>query len=255
MTLALPLALFACAYLAAAHAAPHWRALRTLAFLAGLFVIAVALGPLADPADERLSAHMVQHMLLSLVAPPLVLAGAPLRLALTVLPRQPRRRLAALLRSSAARLLTHPATGVVAFSAVMVGTHVPAFYDAALASAPLHGLEHALWFWSAVLFWIPVLAVQPLPHAPSPVVRILMILLAMPAMTLVGAGLVLAEDGVYSAYAGGAFDQLADQRAGGRIMWLVGTPFMAAALLAIGWSALLREERQAAARDALEAVR
>lgn len=242
------------AYLVGVRAVRRWPALRTTSFLAGLGVLAVALGPLDGPAAERLSAHMVQHMLLAFFAPPLVLAGAPLRLALGALPPGPRRRLRVALATRAVATLTAPAVALVVFSSVLVGSHVPVVYDAALASPPLHALEHALYFWSAMLLWIPALAVRPLPGAPSPLGRMLLLLFTMPAMAVVGVGLVLAHEVAYDTYAAHG-NALADQQTAGRIMWLGGTPLMAAVLLAVGWSALLQEERRARARDEAEAVR
>ena len=245
------IALFGVLYLAGVHRAPRWRRRHTLAFILGLAVLAAALGPLGAGSDERLTTHMVQHMLLTLIAPPLVLAGAPVRLALAALPRTPRRELRHALASRPARVLTAPLTGLFAFSAVLVGSHAPGLYEAALESPLLHALEHALYFWSGVLFWIPVLAVQPLPRAPSAITRMLLVLFAMPAMAIVGIGLKIAPDVVYGSYAEalGRAEALSDQVTAGRVMWLIGTPLMAGALLAIGWGALLREERQAQARD------
>jgi cytochrome c oxidase assembly factor CtaG len=141
-----------------------------------------------------------------------------------------------------------------AFAAVLVGTHVPAFYDLALREPVVHALEHALYLWAAVLFWTPLLAAEPLPARLGGVGAIAYLLTAMVPMTLVGVWLLLAGDVQYPHYAATA-GALADQRAGAAAMWLGGTVTLTVAVAACGWSALAREERRARAREAHAARR
>src|SRR5439155_20980203 len=141
-----------------------------LACLAGgLAALAVALGPLDAPAGGRLSAHMAQHLLLLTVAPALLALGAPVRLALRVLPPAGRRALAGGLRSAPARALGRPPVAVGLSGAVVVAFHLPPLFGAALASPFVHGVEHAALFWSALASWIVVLGVDPLPHRLGPI--------------------------------------------------------------------------------------
>ena len=115
------------------HPRNPWRQTRTWAFLAGLVVLAVALlSPLATYAEVLFSVHMVQHLLIVFVAAPLIVAGAPVRLALRTLPREGRDALVRLLHSRAARAIGHPLVAWSIFAAVMLGTHIPAFYDLSL---------------------------------------------------------------------------------------------------------------------------
>jgi len=108
---------------------PRWPLRRTAAFLAGLASILVATDSgIGAYDDQLLSVHMVQHMLLLLLAPLLLLAGRPVILALRALPTGRRRALASVLHRLAA--VTRPAVCLVTFSSVMVVTHLPAFYDA-----------------------------------------------------------------------------------------------------------------------------
>jgi cytochrome c oxidase assembly factor CtaG len=126
---------------------------------------------------------------------------------------------------------------------------VPAFYDAALASPALHVLEHVLYVSASLLLWVPILAVEPLPHAPSPVIRLLTVMAAMPAMILLGVALTTATSVAYPTYAAsaGAYGTtaLADQALAGQIMWFVGGMGMAAIALVAAWRAVLAEERRA----------
>jgi cytochrome c oxidase assembly factor CtaG len=240
--LALPLAL-ALAYWRGAR---HASRLHALAWAVGVLALAVALCPPMDAwADERLSAHMVQHGLLTLVAAPLLVAGAPVRVALRALSRRGRQRLAAALHTRAARVLSHPATGWTAFTAVMLGTHMTGLYDLALRVPAVHGLEHLAYLAAGVLFWAPLIAADPLPARPGPAGRVAWLLAAMPPMGLVGAWL-LSGPPRYAAYAGGA----ADQRTAAAVMWGIGSIVMALATVAIVFAALVAEERRQQRRDA-----
>ena len=215
---------------------------RKAALLTGLAILAAALSPpMHERADQLLSAHMVQHLLLTLVAAPLVVAGAPLPLAIRAVPRAHRRTL---LRVLAA--LARPAVGWTVFSAVLVGTHAPPLYDAAVRSAPLHGLEHGLYMAAALIFWLPLVGPEPLRRQSSPLARVLALLATMPPMAAVGIWLMDVNSEVYSAYG----QALADQRLAGELMWLGGTLPLAAATLAVAWTSLRREEERQRVGDA-----
>ena len=238
-----------------------WPALRTASFAAGLVALWVALASGADSrADTLLSAHMVQHMLLTLVAPPLLLAGAPVTLALSALPSGPRHSLGRVLRSRVLHWATFPPLALALFAAALVGTHVPAVYDLALRNPAAHVAEHALYLATALLYWAPLVGSEPLAHRPSPAARILWLLLAMPPMALVGVVLLTMDSVAYAPYADAARtlggSAVADQHLAGTIMWIGGKLILVAAVLVIGWSALMGEERRQAARDRYaEAVR
>jgi cytochrome c oxidase assembly factor CtaG len=226
---------------------------REAAFLAGgLAVLVVALLPPFDAvADRRLTVHMVQHLLIVFVAAPLIVAGAPVRLALRTLPRDGRDALVRLLHSRFARTLGHPVVAWSVFAAVMLGTHVPAFYDLALRVPAVHAGEHALYLWAALVFWAPLIAVDPVAHRLSSIGAVLYMLTAMVPMTLVGVWLLTAESVVYPHYAAYG-NALADQHSGGVVMWLAGGLLLIAATLICVWAAMLREERHARAREAYQ---
>jgi putative membrane protein len=179
--------------------------------------------------------------------------GAPAQLALRALPPAERGRVARPARSALARAAMRPTVVGGVFLAVMVASHVPALYDAALGSSALHALQHGLYFWSGVAFWAIVLDVGPLPRRASPLGRVLLLLATMPPMALVGVTIASAQDVVYDHYA----DQsraLADQGSAGTLMWLGGTVPLGAVALALGWRALrLEDDRQLARERRLEA--
>ncbi len=208
---------------------------------------AAALVGSAFVGDRTLSSHMVEHGLIVLVAAPLFAASAPVRTVLRSGPRPIRRGLASVLRRPAFRAVAHPLTAWLLFVAVMLGTHLTPFFDAAERHAGLHVLEHWLYFASALLFWMTLIEADPLPHRAGWVGRMLALLFAMPAMSLVGILLLQDERVRYPAYAGpGA---LADQHEAGRIMWLGGALVSAVLVFAVGWASLLAEERRQRRRD------
>jgi putative membrane protein len=220
-----------------------------VAFGCALAVIAgVLLGPLDGLADASLAWHMVQHLALVSVAAPLLLLGAPVRLALGALPPRAAVPLARALNSRPMRVLAHPAVAWAQFVLVMYGTHFSPLYEAALESEAVHACEHALYLASALVFWSPVLAVAPAPHAPPHPVRVAMLFLALPASAFLGFAFYVGKHVLYAHYAARA-GALGDQIAGGAVMWIAGgTPLLLAALWCIAdWGA--REQRLAAVAD------
>jgi putative membrane protein len=229
---------------------PHAIALYAL----GLAALAASLlGPLDGLADNALSWHMLQHLLLVGVVAPLLLLGAPLRLALAALPTRPAGALARALASPAVRALTHPAFAWLQFAAVLYGTHFSPLYEAALENEGVHAFEHVLFLGSALLFWQPLLAVAPAPHAPPHPVRILALFLALPMSAFLGFAFYVTRHVLYAHYAAHA-GALADQTSAGALMWIAGGgPLFAALLWCVAdWGA--RERRLGAIADAGEAA-
>jgi putative membrane protein len=126
----------------------------------------------------------------------------------------------------------------------MLGTHFTGLYELAVRDPFVHALEHLAYLLAGLLFWAPLLAVDPLPHPPGPAARFAWLLAAMPPMGLVGAKLLRATV-AYPSY-----PSLSDQRTAAGVMWGAGSLLMAAALVAIVFSALLREETRQRRREA-----
>jgi len=226
----------AAAYLWGARRVRRWPAGRTAAFLAGLAAIAAALVVLDGAAHRRLSAHMVQHLLLAFVAAPLLVAGSPLALALRATGARARRLLPV-------PALGHPVIGWVALPAAMAATHFTGIYDAALAHPVVHAAEHGVYLLAGVLFWRPVLGADPVPHRPGPVGRLLYLTLAAGPLAVVGVALASSHRPWYAAYATSP-GALADQRAAGELMWVGGGLMLAAIVMLSTWAAVEREHRR-----------
>ena len=199
--------------------------LRLVAAWAGLVALATALLGLDGPAHERFSAHMVQHMVLIAVAPPLLLLADPFPVVLWALPARTRGAVGRAVAAGAPvgrawRALTRPALAWPLHVGLLWAWHAPALYDWALANPLAHDVEHLSLFATAVLFWWPVLAPSPRPVPPvSDPARIAYVVLAAFARAALGLALTLAGAPLY-AYRGldpiGALD---DQALGGLIMW------------------------------------
>lgn len=231
-----------------------WPAWRTGSFLTGLLVVALALLSGIDQyADELLSVHVIEHLLLILVAPTLLLWGAPVRLALSISPRAPRRALAVLLRSLPVRLLTRPACGLVLFTVVVLATHLTGFYEAALRNQMIHPLEHAAYFWTGMLFLAPLLAADPIPHPPGAIARFSSLMAAMVVMSLPAGAFLFAGHVRYPFYLAPAralhVSALADQHTAGMLMLVAGGVVMGALAIVIAMSAMLAEERRQQRRE------
>ncbi len=213
---------------------------RVVAFGAALVVLGVALnGPLHNLSDGYLfSAHMVQHLALTLVFPPLLLYGTPAWVVRPLLGS------AWVLR--VAGRATRPLAAGALFSAPITLWHVPQFYEAALEHHPLHIAQHLVFMATAVIMWWPILSPVPvLPRASYPTQLIYLFALGLP-MSLAGALITLSERVLYPFYAAAprvwGLTALADQQLGGLLMWVVGTIYLwvAASVVWFRWSA--REE-------------
>jgi cytochrome c oxidase assembly factor CtaG len=238
---------------AAFRRARHWPGRRTAAFLGGLAIVAVALQSGLDTMDDRLlSVHMVQHMLLLMAAPLLLLIGRPHVLALRAL--HAGRRAGLLSAMNRLRPVTHPASALAIFYVVLVGTHLPGFYDATLRHPVLHELEHAVYLGAGLLLLWPLLDADPVPaHRLGGLGRLVFMLAVMPAMALVGAYLNRHTPLVYPPYAAPTrelgINPLTDQDQAGAIMWVAGGLFMATVGLGGSLAAMVRAERRQQARE------
>lgn len=189
-------------------------------FLSALLVIFFALnGPLHNLSDNYLfSAHMVQHLLLTLLFPPLLLYGTPGHVARRVV--APRWALAL------ARGVTRPVLAAGLFTAPIVLWHVPVFYEAALRDHDIHVLQHLVFLTTAVIMWGPVLSPLPdVPRLPYPGQMLYLFLLGIP-MSMTGALITLSKSVLYPFYAEAprvwGLPPLYDQQIGGLLMWVPG---------------------------------
>jgi cytochrome c oxidase assembly factor CtaG len=207
--------------------------LQALAFAASLLAIVIALdSPIDAYADQRFWVHMLQHILLLTVAPPLLLLGRPWPRMWRALPLAPRTRVArTIARSqwvSPLRALARPIPAWILFNATIVGWHIPAAYDATLTSGLAHAVEHAMFFFIGLLFWARVIDPGPLRPRLAWPVRIAYAASAMVVGWMLAITLVMVQHPIYGYYAAlemrpGGISALTDQQIAAGLMWVPGS--------------------------------
>jgi len=233
------------------------RRSRPLAFALGLLALIVAIdGPPDVFSESSFLAHMVQHLLLQLVAAPLLLLGGPVGLVLRADPPWFRRKaLVRLLRSRWVRVLSHPVTTLAAFAVVLVGSHLTPLYELALQHEGVHELEHLAYFATALLFWWPAIGVDPAPHRMGHPGRLLYLFLAMPVMAFLGVAIADSSQVLYASYVADpppwGSTPLSDQRAAGTLMWVAGMFTVVPAMAAVLWQWLDEDGRRQQRTDEL----
>jgi cytochrome c oxidase assembly factor CtaG len=224
----------------------RWPVWRTALFLLGLAALLAALAsPIDGYAAVSFAVHMVQHMLLTVIAAPLLMLGAPIRPLLRGLPAWVRAAIVRpLARAHAVRTFVHLLRQPLIAAALYVGGlyawHLPNLYDAALLDARVHLIEHAWFFLSALIFWSVVIDPEPFRATLSYGARLpYLLVLGAAQNTVLGGVLSFSSRLLYTAYASVSettifdMDRVTDQRVGGAIMWVVGDfVFLAAASVA-----------------------
>ena len=230
------------------HPARPWPAWRTLVFLAGLGVIAVATQSSIGAYDDVLfSDHMVQHLLLIMIAPVLLVLGRPVTLLLHSAGNPVHTWVKRAVRSRIVTALTWPPAATVLYGAVVAGTHLTPLMNLVVENEAVHDAEHALYLVTGYLFFLPVLGSEPIRWRVPMAGRYLMLLVTMPLDTAVGVLLMIAPHEMFPAYAhaGRTWGPglLADLHAGGVIMWAGSDAIMTVLALAVA-VLLIRDPRQ-----------
>ena len=217
--------------------------LRGLAFAAGLASIVIALdSPIDYYSDQLFWVHMTQHLILLTVSPPLILLGRPWPRMWQALPLRIRtsvgRAVAGASWTAPLRLLARPWIAFVVFNADMLLWHLPAAYNLTLNHQWIHNCEHALFFFTGLLFWAHVVDPGPLRRRMSLYMRAVYLTGAMIAGWILAITLVLVKHPLYPHYAHlltrpGHISALADQQIAGGMMWVPGSLAYFLALLII----------------------
>ncbi|MBT2505686.1 cytochrome c oxidase assembly protein [Streptomyces sp. ISL-98] len=208
-----------------------WPVARTVLFVVGVLSVALVMcTKLNDYGMVMFSVHMVQHMVISMLSPILLLLGAPVTLALRALPvagrgnrKGPRELLLMLLHSRYMKIVTHPAFTIPLFIASLYALYFTPVFDFLMSSKPGH-LGMMLHFLAVglVFFW-PIMGVDPGPHRPGYVMRMLELFAGMPFHAFFGIALMMATQPMIGTYknppASLGIDALTDQNAAGGIAW------------------------------------
>ena len=213
------------------HPARPWPRWRTASFGAGLLVIVIATQSGVGAYDDLLFYdHMIQHLLLLMVAPPLLIAGQPLTLLLHA-SRNPLHTWAKrVIRSPIASFLTWPVFGAICYAVAVLAAHLTAIATYVAQNQTAHNSEHALFVLIGYLFYLPILGTEPIRWRLSYPVRFVLLVLLMPIDTFTGIAL-----GFGTATSPGvptgprpawAPSPVSDLHTGGAVMWVGGDAIM-----------------------------
>lgn len=226
----------------------RWRA---WCYAGGIMALVIALvSPIDTFSDRSFVLHMAQHILLSLVAAPLLLLGLPLVPVILALPHRARRPAGRLLRPirplhAFLHVLTNPAVALVVYVVTLIFWHIPRFYDLALRKPLVHDLEHLLYFGTALLYWWP--AIHPTGGRRRLGYGLLApyLMVCMIEAALIGLVLTFVSFPLYSAYEHVAplwgLSVLADQQLGGALL-LGASAVLSAVLLCVVFQLLMTFE-------------
>jgi cytochrome c oxidase assembly factor CtaG len=235
---------------------------RTVSWTLGVVALLVALDSGIERYDTTLfGVHMVQHLLLTLVAPPLLLYAGPITLLLQASSPGTRRRwILPVLHSRVLRSLSFPVVAWILFAAVMWGSHFSPLFDVSLENEWVHRMEHALFLGAALLFWWPVVGPDPSPWRMTPAVKVLYVGLQMPQNTFLALAIYMASTPLYAHYAttirSWGPTPLEDQQTAGGIMWLGGDFAFLTMVILLVFAWMRHEERRTVGEDRrLEAER
>ncbi|MEU2582025.1 cytochrome c oxidase assembly protein [Streptomyces avermitilis] len=237
-----------------------WPVGRTVAYVIGVLTVMLMMCTrLNDYGMVMFSVHMVQHMVISMLSPILLLLGAPITLALRALPTAgrdrtgPRELLLMLLHSRYMRIVTHPAFTIPLFIASLYALYFSPLFDFLMGSRVGHiGMMVHFLAVGVVFFW-PIMGVDPGPHRPGYLLRMLELFAGMPFHAFFGIALMMASEPMVDSYknppASLAIDALTDQNAAGGIAWAFSEIPSVLVLLALLFQWYGSEQRQARRTD------
>jgi putative membrane protein len=237
-----------------------WSVSRMAAFATGVLTVALVMCTgLNDYGMVMFSVHMVQHMVLSMLSPILILLGAPVTLTLRALPAAerghtgPRELLVKLLHSRYLRIITHPAFTLPLFIASLYGLYFSPIFDNLMHSRAGHIAMMVHFLLVGLLFFWPIMGVDPGPHRPGYVMRMLELFAGMPFHAFFGIAVMMASEPMLTTFkhppASLGIDALSDQTAAGGIAWAFSEIPSVVVLVALLFQWYTSEQRQARRTD------
>ncbi|WP_328459882.1 cytochrome c oxidase assembly protein [Streptomyces sp. NBC_00448] len=238
----------------------RWAPSRTISFVVGVLTVGLTMcTKLNDYGMAMFSVHMVQHMVLSMLSPILLLLGAPVTLALRALPTAgsgrtgPRELLVKLLHSRLMRVVTHPAFTIPLFVASLYGLYFTPIFDSLMRSQAGHIAMMVHFLAVGLVFFWPIMGVDPGPHRPGYVMRMLELFAGMPFHAFFGIALMMASQPMVTTFkhppASLGVHPLSDQTAAGGIAWAFSEIPSVVVLVALLFQWYTSEKRQARRTD------
>ncbi|HLH57525.1 MAG TPA: cytochrome c oxidase assembly protein [Streptosporangiaceae bacterium] len=241
------------------HPARPWPPWRTGMFLAGLLVVVLATESGVGSYDDTLFwDHMIQHLMLIMIAPALLVAGQPVTLLLHASRNPLHTWTKRFVRSRAIAAITWPPLGIALYTATIVGTHLTGFMNLVLTNDNVHNAEHVLYVIVGYLYLLPLVGSEPIRWRLSYPIRMIFLFIAMPVDAFTGVAL-----GSYSAdpfpvtpamHRPWGPAPLDDVHIGGAVMWVGGSAIMFVLIMVVflSWA---RSGQRADSRGWLESAR
>jgi putative copper resistance protein D len=239
------------------HPRRPWPLRRTIPFLLGLLVINLATQSGIGAYDDTLYwDHMIQHLMLLMIAPPLLVAGQPVTLLLHASRNPLHTGVKRIVRSRPVAWITWPGFVVAAYAATVVGTHLTGFMNLVTEHDAVHQAEHVLYLVVGYLYFLPLIGREPIKWKVSYPLRLFLLFIAMPVDAFTGV--------VLGSYQTDPFvpmeprtwgpSAVSDLHEGGAVMWIGGAAIMFAVIMVtfLQWT---RETRSSAAMGWLESAR
>lgn len=242
-------------YLVGVARTPSWSQGRTVAFVAGVVVTFLATQSVLGVYDMVLfSDHMIQHLLLIMVAAPLFAVSAPLDLASASLRGTPGRVVNGFIDGKVGGIILHPVFGFVAYAAFIPATHLSGIMNLTMQHLWLHHLEQIAFLVVGYLFFRHVVGSERGPLELHPGLRLVFLMAAVPVDTFTGLALAMASHNPFPVYntvhRAWGMSVLSDVHLGGAIMWIGGDALMLLAMIPATVRWVRFEERRTIALDA-----
>ena len=241
------------------HPARPWPWWRTALFLGGLAVVVLATESGIGAYDDVLFwDHMIQHLMLIMIAPPLLVLAQPVTLLLHASRNPVHTWAKRVVRSRVVSFLTWPPFVLILYAATIAGTHLTGLMSLVMSNPALHDAEHALYLVVGYLFFLPILGSEPIRWRLSYPIRFVMLVVAMPVDTFTG--LVLGTEntpmkGMDRMRPPGSLSPVADLHAGGAVMWIGGDAIMLGFMMLVFLMWAHADRVGTASRGWLETVR
>jgi putative copper resistance protein D len=239
----------------ALHPRHPWPVGKTVAWIAALFTTAVGICSFVGVYDSELFwDHMVQHLILIMVAAPLFAVASPLRLAFCSTSGTAHMVVTEALRSRVAKFLGNPFVAFILYAVVIPVSHLTVWYNYTLTQESVHNAEHLVFLLVGYLFWRQIFGNDPNAHRLHPALQFFYLFMAIPIDTFTGVSLAGATHEMFPAYfathrAWGP-SYVVDLHVGGSIMWVVGDTLMLWPMIPVALRWMHLEERKAVRVDA-----
>ena len=238
----------------ALHPRHRWPVGKTIAWVGALFTTGIAIFSFVGVYDGELFwDHMVQHLILIMVAAPLFAVASPLRLAFSSTSGTAHIVVTEVLRSRVAKFLGNPIVAFILYAVVIPISHLTVWYNYTLTQESVHNAEHLAFLLVGYLFWRQIFGNDPNAHRLHPALQFFYLFMAIPIDTFTGLSLAGASHELFPAYFathrtwGPSY--ITDLHVGGDIMWVVGDTLMLWPMIPVALRWMHMDERRAVRVD------